>query len=61
MHLIYAGVIVFILSGLPLLLLGKSLGAVLLVLSGGLFAIVFLIMGATTGLWRLLRHNPRPG
>lgn len=59
MHLIYAGVIVFILSGLPLLLLGESLGAVLLVLSGSLFGIVFLIMGATTGLWRLVRNDPR--
>ena len=59
MHLIYAGVIVFILSTLPLLVLGQSLGAILLILSGGLFAIVFLTIAATTGLWRLVRNDPR--
>ena len=58
MHLIYAGVIVFILSTLPLLLLGESLVAILLLLSGSLFGVVFFIMGATTGRWRLVRNDP---
>jgi hypothetical protein len=52
MQLIYAGLAVFILTALPLLVLGKSIGTELLVIGGGLFAIVLFIAGAITGLWR---------
>jgi hypothetical protein len=59
MQLIYAGFAVFILTALPLLVLGRSLGTELLVLGGGLFAMVLLIAGSITGLWRLARQGPR--
>jgi hypothetical protein len=45
MQLIYAGFAVFILTALPLLVLGKSIGTELLMLGGGLFAIVLLAPG----------------
>jgi hypothetical protein len=59
MQLIYAGFAVFILTALPLLVLGRSIGTELLVLGGGLFAIVLFIVGAITGLWRRVRQIPR--
>ena len=59
MQLIYAGFAVFILTALPLLVLGRSIGTELLVLGGGLFAIVLFIAGAITGVWRLVRQVPR--
>jgi hypothetical protein len=59
MQLIYAGFAVFILTALPLLVLGRSIGTELLVLGGGLFAIVLFIAGAITALWRLVRQVPR--
>jgi hypothetical protein len=45
MQLIYAGFAVFMLTALPLLVLGKSIGTELLMLGGGLFAIVLLAPG----------------
>jgi hypothetical protein len=37
----------------------RSIGTELLVLGGGLFAIVLFIVGAITGLWRRVRQIPR--
>ena len=59
MHLTYAGLAVFILTSLPLLVLGRAIGTDVLVLGGGLFAIVLFIAGAITELWRLVRQVPR--
>ena len=55
MHLIYAGFSIFILTAIPLLVLGKSVGTDMIALGGGLLAMVLLITGATGALWRLLR------
>ena len=60
MHLAYAGFIVFIFTALPLLVLGSAVGTVLLALSGGLFAIMLFIVGASEALWRLAKQDPRP-
>jgi hypothetical protein len=59
MHLTYAGLAVFILTALPLLALGRSIGADVLALSGGLFAMVLFTAGASAALWRLARQSPR--
>ena len=58
MHLAYAGFIVFIFTALPLLFLGSAAGTVLLALSGGLFAIMLFIVGASEALWRLAKQDP---
>jgi hypothetical protein len=59
MHLIYGGFAVFILTALPLLILGRSVGTEVLVFGGGLFAMVLVIVAATTGLWRFMRLRAR--
>lgn len=55
MHLIYAGLAVFILTALPLFILGQSLGTELLVMGGGLFAMFLIIAGSIRALLRLVR------
>ena len=59
MHLTYAGLAVFILTALPLLALGRSIGTDVLALGGGLFAIVLFISGASAAVWRLVAQSPR--
>ena len=60
MHLTYAGLTVFILTALPLLALGRSIGADVLALSGGLFAMVLFTAGASAALWRLAKTKSPP-
>ena len=55
MRLIYAGFAIFVLTALPLLILGRSLATELICLGGGLVAMVLLVVGATKALWRVVR------
>jgi hypothetical protein len=41
----------------PLLVVGKSLGTELLVLGGGLVAMLLLVVGAIGAIWRMVRHG----
>jgi hypothetical protein len=60
MRLVHIAVAVFILTALPLLIVGKSLGTELLVLGGGLVAMLLLVVGdrgdlANGEIWRMVR------
>ena len=59
MHLTYAGLAVFILTALPLLVLGRAIGTDVLAFGGSLFAMVLFIAAASAALWRLARQGPR--
>ena len=55
MRLVHIAVAVFILTALPLLVVGKSLGTELLALGGGLVAMLLLVVGAIGAIWRMVR------
>ena len=57
MRLVHIAVAVFILTALPLLIVGKSLGTELLVLGGGLVAMLLLVVGAIGAIWRMVRYG----
>ena len=57
MRLAHIAVAVFILTALPLLVVGKSLGTELLALGGGLVAMLLLVGGAIGAIWRMVRYG----
>jgi len=57
MRLIYAGFAIFVLTALPLLVVGKSLATELIAIGGGLLAMLLLIAGAISAGWRMLRGD----
>ncbi len=57
MRLVHIAVAVFILTALPLLVVGKSLGTELLALGGGLVAMLLLVVGAIGAIWRMVRYG----
>ena len=59
MRLVHVGVAVFILTALPLLIVGRSLGTELLVLGGGLIAMVLIVVGGIRSIWRMVRELAR--
>ena len=59
MHLTYAGLAVFILTALPLLVFGRAIGTEMLVLGGGLFAMMLFMAGVSAALLRKARQGLR--
>ena len=57
MRLVHIAVAVFILTALPLLVVGKALGTELLALGGGLVAMLLLVVGAIGAIWRMVRYG----
>ncbi len=57
MRLVHIAVAVFILTALPLLVVGKSLGTELLAIGGGLVAMLLLVVGVIGAIWRMVRYG----
>ena len=59
MHLTCAGLVVFILTALPLLVFGRAIGTEMLVLGGGLFALMLFMAVVSAALLRKARQGLR--
>jgi hypothetical protein len=57
MRFIYAGFAIFLLTALPLLVLGRTLATELICLGGGLVAMVLIIFGALRAMWQSVRSE----